>query len=335
MPRSVLRFQRNRDGTHQTTSPRSGVVVRVRYNRDVSATCRNCGTAVGQHYCPNCGQEVREPGALAGLLGSFFSEFLSLDGKHLRTAGKLFIPGRLTQLYRAGKRASHTTPVRVYFVASLLFFLFVGIPAPDAEKTNVYIDDILVGREEPGEGLNNLQLFSLRRDGALGKFFARFLDPKLDRLKVMDAQELLDRFFAGLERNVPTVLIFFVPVLAVVLKMLYWRRDFFYVDHLVFALHFQSFLFVLFAAVPPGQRSVLESVVAWPRHLLSGLLFSAAPLSAAGVETCLRAVLAEDGAQGYAARVVVPDPAATDADLDHVPRRHPHVMLSGVSDGLR
>jgi len=182
---------------------------------------------------------------LFGLLGEFFSEFFSLDGRHLRTAAKLWNPGRLTQLYLEGKRVSHVFPVRVYLVASLLFFVLVGIPVPNAENFNVYVDDLLIGREEPDPELGNLQLLRVDGSGWTSRLTEPFFAPKLEKMQAMSAQELVDRFFAGLERTVPTTLIGFVPLLALALAVLYFRRPFFYVDHLVFSLHFQSFLFLM------------------------------------------------------------------------------------------
>ena len=137
-------------------------------------------------------------------------------------------------------------PVRVYFVASLLFFLLVGFPVPRAENYNVRVNDMLIGRDEPDPALGNIQLLGLDDRSSVSKWAEPYLAPKLDRLQAMSAQELLDGFFSGLERTVPTTLILFVPLLALALKLLYVRRRFFCVDHLVFALHFQSFMFLVF-----------------------------------------------------------------------------------------
>ncbi len=125
----------------------------------MSASCHNCGETVSQSFCPSCGQVVEERrGPLVGLVGDFISEFFSLDGRHVRTAVGLLRPGRLTQLYLEGKRASYVSPVRVYIVASLLFFLIVGSPDPDASQVNVWIDDVLIGRDDPDPDLGNFKL---------------------------------------------------------------------------------------------------------------------------------------------------------------------------------
>jgi len=137
-------------------------------------------------------------------------------------------------------------PVRVYFVASLLFFLVVGFPVPKAENYNVWVDEMVIGRDEPDPELGNIQLLGLDKKSVASRWVEPYLTPKLEQLQSMSAQDLLDGFFSGLERTVPTTLIFFVPLLALALKLLYVRRRFFYVDHLVFALHFQSFMFLVF-----------------------------------------------------------------------------------------
>jgi hypothetical protein len=208
--------------------------------------CLNCGEAVTHNFCPACGQAAEDRrGPLFGFLGDFFAEFFSIDGRHLRTAVMLWRPGRLTQFYLEGKRASYVPPVRIYFVASLLFFLLVGFPVPKAENFNVWVDDMVIGRDEPDPKLGDIQLLSLDKTSPVNRWVGPYLAPKLGKLQAMSAQELLDGFVSGLERTVPTTLIVFVALLALALKLLYIRRSFFYVDHLVFALHFQSFMFMV------------------------------------------------------------------------------------------
>lgn len=203
---------------------------------------------------------------MLALAGDLLTEFFSLDGRHLRTAVQLLSPGRLTLLFREGKRASLVPPVRVYFVTSLLFFLLVGIPSPDASNFNVYVDDVLVGRDQPDPKLGDLQLLNIDSASWTGKRVQSYFATKFEVLQAMEAQELVDRFFTGLERTIPTTLICFVPLLALALKLLYIRRPFYYVDHLVLALHFQSFLFVLMVVVhfvkPQGTLAAILSYLA-------------------------------------------------------------------------
>ena len=226
----------------------------------VTPRCRNCGEPVPLNFCPACGQSVRERrGPLVSLLRDFATEFLSLDGRHLRTARDLLRPGRLTELQLEGKRASHVSPVRVYFVASLLFFLLVGLPAPDAGSHNVWVNGVLIGRQAVDPGLSNLEL-GLNASGWLGRQVEPLLSSKWEELQGMPPQELLDRLFVRLEQTVPTALICFVPILATALKLLFMRLPFFYVDHLVFALHLQSALFLTLVAAQVANGLGLASL---------------------------------------------------------------------------
>jgi len=216
----------------------------------VSNECPNCGESVIQDFCPSCGQAAQDRrGPLFGLLGEFIQEFFALDGRHLRTVANLWIPGRLTQLYLEGKRASYAPPVRIYLVTSLVFFLLVGYPVPDADHCNLYVGDVLIGRDEPVPGLTDLKLETVDNSTQFGRWFTHRFLPSNETLQAMAPQQLLDGFFGSLERIVPTTLIFFVPILALALKLLYIRRPFYYVDHVVFGLHFQSALFQAFVLV--------------------------------------------------------------------------------------
>ena len=61
------------------------------------------------------------------------------------------------------------------------------------------------------------------------------------------ALTLIVSLFGSLRRYLPAALILFVPFLAAALKLLYLRTRTLYLDHLVFALHFQSALFFALA----------------------------------------------------------------------------------------
>lgn len=87
-------------------------------------TCPNCGAVAGE-YCPDCGQRQ---GELAPSLRSWLSrnaEDLVLTERRLpRTLGALlWPPGRLTAEWRRGRRARYLTPLRLYLLLGVPFFL--------------------------------------------------------------------------------------------------------------------------------------------------------------------------------------------------------------------
>lgn len=91
--------------------------------------CPNCGFGLSgeEAYCPACGQKnSRVRISLRELLYDFFAGLLNLDNKIYRTLKTIWIPGKLTQLFFAGKRVSFTHPLRLYLFISFILFAIIG-----------------------------------------------------------------------------------------------------------------------------------------------------------------------------------------------------------------
>ncbi len=90
--------------------------------------CRNCQTNLDGAYCPACGQrniDLERP--IWSLIGDVVKETLELDGRAALTIKTLFRhPGMLTYEYLAGRRRAYTTPLRLYLVISISFFVLVA-----------------------------------------------------------------------------------------------------------------------------------------------------------------------------------------------------------------
>lgn len=64
-----------------------------------------------------------------------------------------------------------------------------------------------------------------------------------------DAADAVTEFVRDSVGKIPTVLFLILPVFALLLKLLYARRGWYYSEHLVFGLHTHAFAFVVFSAV--------------------------------------------------------------------------------------
>lgn len=79
-------------------------------------------------YCTQCGQsaeDIRRPAwaLLTDTVGSIFV----WEGKFFSTFRRLFThPGQVTRDYVDGRRQSHTAPIRIYLIVSVLFFLLMS-----------------------------------------------------------------------------------------------------------------------------------------------------------------------------------------------------------------
>jgi hypothetical protein len=97
------------------------------------ATCLNCGAELRGRFCGECGQRVVPPyPTLREMAGDAWEELSGYDGRFARTFRMLLRhPGRLTLDVLEGRRARYITPVRLYLVASVLYFV-VAAAAPNA-----------------------------------------------------------------------------------------------------------------------------------------------------------------------------------------------------------
>jgi hypothetical protein len=93
--------------------------------------CENCGTKLTGHYCSQCGQAAIDYRRSFGhVILDVLNEFLNWDSKFFGTLALLITrPWRLTNEFVSGKRVRHVHPLRLYLLASVLFFFAVNYGA--------------------------------------------------------------------------------------------------------------------------------------------------------------------------------------------------------------
>jgi hypothetical protein len=222
--------------------------------------CQNCGAPLGGPYCSACGQhDVDYHRSLWPIVEDSLEGFLHFDGKFFRTVRWLFTrPGFLTKEFIAGRRVSYTQPLRLYIFASFLYFA-AGFafnsgespPAPVSVKANA-----ADARNAAAEKNAASQDASKPAAPAKGAGF-------LDRIQHEDPTELM----AELRHLAPTMAFFCIPFLATLLSLTYRKCGRVYVEHLIFALHIQAFIFLcalatgaLQAMVRPFSLSLAELI---------------------------------------------------------------------------
>ena len=90
--------------------------------------CENCGAELQGHWCAQCGQPAIEyRRSFRYVVADLLNEFLNWDSKFFTTIALLIIkPWRLTNEFLAGKRVRYVNPLRLYLLASILFFFAVN-----------------------------------------------------------------------------------------------------------------------------------------------------------------------------------------------------------------
>ena len=129
-------------------------------------TCPNCNASLAglpaPRYCPQCGQ------ATALNAGGWRESALDSIGRYRRTLVALIAhPGQLTLYHIAGRRQRHVPPLRLYLLASFLFFLIGGLFDPGA----LVVDTEVARSAEPGTAASapTWQKREARRDKAIAE----------------------------------------------------------------------------------------------------------------------------------------------------------------------
>lgn len=257
-----------------------------------SAYCRNCYHVFGKeqqnNYCPNCGQENNNHNISFGaLLREWISNYIAIDAKYVRSIRLLVTkPGFLTTEFAIGKLQPYLSPIRLYFVASFLYFaLFSFWYAPEQITRNIHLpsldtltqdlpDTVFVHTKIPSNKQNdsiavsfNNNQFSKDTKTALRllkQYPAQVVVDSLKANKSQLTQNSISTFFTlqalKVAKNsgvdflnyllglLPLVVFLMTPAFAFILWLLHIRSKRYYVEHLVFALHFHAFLYFLLAA---------------------------------------------------------------------------------------
>lgn len=87
--------------------------------------CENCGAPLTGEFCGQCGQHAIDyRRSIFRVLLDAADSFLNWDTKFLHTVNQLLIrPWGLTNDFNSGRRARYVHPLRLYLIASIVFFL--------------------------------------------------------------------------------------------------------------------------------------------------------------------------------------------------------------------
>lgn len=228
--------------------------------------CPNCGTEVADRYCPHCGQESQKRVvSLRIMVEDAIGEYLTFDARLPQTLQPLlFEPGYLTREYISGRRERYTRPSRLYLAISVIFFFVLSFTS-DGSISN-FGDDVNTAAADTTAAQSD-SLYA-----RTGRMLRQTMPPPY-RVDVEDdgieieadssgAQLWLQRdpqqgieetqqtqFLGAFVDNFPKLMFLMLPVFALLLKMLYIRRQRYYIGHLIFALHYHAFAFIILLVV--------------------------------------------------------------------------------------
>ena len=212
--------------------------------------CLNCGAALTGRYCANCSQaaDVHVP-STRELLHEALEGITHSDSRLWNTLKLLwFKPGRLTQEFVAGRRAAYLPPFRLYLILSIIFFLAASLSPMHAQ---------IIRLDDP-RGPSPAECAKLQ-----GNLFGRDIGPRLQHACgeiVRDNGTNLAHSWLSI---MPKAMFIFLPLVAFLHMLMYWRPQHRYAEHLLFFLHLHGFFFsVMTVAVLASDAARAWSFVA-------------------------------------------------------------------------
>jgi hypothetical protein len=233
--------------------------------REPLTHCENCGAALTGPYCANCGQPAIDYHRSFGtILLDAADAFFNLDARFFTTFALLFVkPWRLTNDFLAGKRQRFVHPLRVYLMASLVFFVLIkqlnlNKPHRPPGTSHVSVAQLKKGAAAGGPTVAPKAAAATDDDGVSFRIspgdeknlppFLRWVKDRAEE-KIGPTGARGDLFLQALLDNLPYMVLGCIPIFSVVLKLLYIRKRRFYIEHLIFALHTHAFVFLSTAVI--------------------------------------------------------------------------------------
>lgn len=200
--------------------------------------CLNCGTVVIDKFCHHCGQEnIETHENFFHIAWHFITDYFHFDSKFFRSLIPLFIkPGFLTREYWDGRRMRYIPPLRLFFFVTIIFMISMSY------FYKHFGDDVKKGMIKVDSDVAQYDSMSIAN-----------MEDKVRAREITAAKATNERRLRKLSKGIDDFFIYvkyitfcLLPIYALVFKLLYIRRKTFYVDHLVYMMHVQSFVYSLF-----------------------------------------------------------------------------------------
>jgi hypothetical protein len=226
--------------------------------------CANCGAELAGEYCAACGQR-HEPHVhtVGHFVGEALESISHADSRLWRTLWLLFArPGLLTREFFAGHRARYLPPFRLYLVLSVILVLLTTMGGGDETDPDYLVGKSTAPPAAPApiesdqeteadryvvniDGLNDFCDAFNRPDDGSGNFAGRQNVRKFCTRIRTEAGELAE----VVVHSIPRAMFVFLPLIAAIMKLMYWRPRRYYVEHLLFLVHNHAAVFLVYTLV--------------------------------------------------------------------------------------
>jgi hypothetical protein len=213
--------------------------------------CLNCGAQVLGRFCQNCGQEnIETKENFFHMVTHVIGDFFHFDSKFFRSLKPLFIkPGFLTKEYWEGKRMHYIHPLRLFFFVTIVMVIIASAYYKKFEQ-QIKKEKVVTTSGSTG----NVSEEERRETEKV-------------RTKIVSS---VDKTFDYMSAYLKYISFLLLPVYALGFKLLYIRSKRYYIDHLVYTLHVQSFAYIIVSLmlliplfISPAARDWFMKAMLW------------------------------------------------------------------------
>ena len=224
------------------------------------AICRNCGVPLAGRYCHACGQDffAGQGRPILKFIGNLLSNAFALDNKTLLTLRHLlFKPGFLSSEYRIGRIVRYVQPVQLFWMLTLLFFALL-FANKGAENKRANEQETVASKTEqqavstvetmPPTEMEAATTSTVQENADKPEIQIRLLGKEItNNITDVEEEEVSEQVKSYIKTFAPYATFLLIPLFALLLKFFFWRKKYFYLYHLTFAVHLHSFLWVLWS----------------------------------------------------------------------------------------
>lgn len=223
----------------------------------VKDNCPSCGKPLKGRFCHRCGEKKFKSGDLS--LFRLFRESLSklthIDTNFFRTYKMLLLrPGALTDAYCKGNRKPYLKPLQTFLLANLFYFILL----------QYYQNDIFYFSAD-----NYIRFKPLGID-----YRALLAAAAIEQNTPLD--ELKEVFNTNLREHAKSWVILNVPMMALMLSVLFYRKERYFAEHFIMAMHYYAFLLLyicMLSAVAVGIYFAGGDSDPWQLEVLALFIF--------------------------------------------------------------